>query len=96
MVAQKLMAQGPVSHEDIKVRMKLQRKLRRATKDTIAILGYGIESELDVRRRRAGIGPAAAAVAMPRQLPAAVGGSLAVREPVEFIDDLGERFAGRD
>ncbi|MBZ5509950.1 MAG: hypothetical protein LAN70_02160 [Acidobacteriia bacterium] len=96
LVAQKLMAQGPVSHEDIKVRMKLQRKLRRATKDTIAILGYGIESELDVRRRRAGIGPAAAAVAMPRQLPAAVGGSLAVREPVEFIDDLGERFAGRD
>ncbi len=96
LVAQKLMAQGPVSHEDIKVRMKLQRKLRRATKDAIAAIGYGIESELDVRRRRAGIGPAVAAVAMPRQLPAAVGCSLAVRESPEFIDDLGERFAEGD
>ncbi len=97
LVAQKLLAQGPVSHEDIKVRMKLQRKLARATKDTIAIIGYGIESELDVRRRRAGIGPASAAVAMVRQLSAAVnGGAITVRESPEFIDDLGERFAEGD
>ncbi|MGB9105829.1 MAG: DDE-type integrase/transposase/recombinase, partial [Terriglobales bacterium] len=91
LVAQKLLAQGPVSHEDIKVRMKLQRKLRRATKDTIAAIGYGISSELDVRRLRAGIAPAAAAVAVARQLPAAAN---YLTEPEEYIDDLVERFAG--
>lgn len=91
--SQKLIAHGPTSHQDIKASMVLRRRLLRATRECLDLVGFhaasvGDMTETQRRRLRAGEAPRRAGLS-PRQLPAR-GASSA--QPA-YIDDVVAEFA---
>ncbi|MGH9579635.1 MAG: hypothetical protein ACRD2R_01470 [Terriglobales bacterium] len=86
--AQRLIARGPVSHEDVKASMRLRARIRRACKDYVAWVSRGQETELEHLRRSAGLPQTLAARALPaasQKLVAAA--SQRVARP-DFVEDV--------
>lgn len=85
--SQKLTAWGPVSHEDVKASMRERHRVRRAMKEYISGLGRHTETELEARRRRAGIAEVieAPAIPGPRSVRLASGSNAAAPD---YVDDV--------
>jgi hypothetical protein len=69
--AQKLIERGPISRDDVRAGMRLQRATHRAVRKYIEFLSQGHTTELQHLARRAGVPPTidAPALPSPRQLP---------------------------
>jgi putative transposase len=91
--AQKLIARGPISRDDVKAGMRKQRLVRRVVNDYIRFISEGHSTELDHLRQRAGVPEVADLPALtdggqviPRKKIGAAG-----REPM-FVEDIAAEF----
>ncbi|HWQ97254.1 MAG TPA: DDE-type integrase/transposase/recombinase [Clostridia bacterium] len=86
--AQKLVAHGPISRDDVKHSMRTRRAVKRAVEQHLQAIGAQVESEVDMFRRRAAISAPNDFVPEPKALPAPIRGSLAPATAPQFVEDV--------
>lgn len=94
--AQKLVERGATSQDDIRQKMRLRSKLRKAATNFWNITTSGVPTELDLMRERAGIQPQPAPSLPPVTMPRLIGSTAIAVEQTVCAEDLAERFAEGD